>query len=101
MPGECPAPLQLCFAILPKQLIRYSHFCCRYGVEDTDIVTHPNDYFDKAMALAEEKAANAGNKQQQSQSQSQSSQSQSQPLSQGGSGASPVSQGLKAFANGA
>ena len=79
-------------------------FNARYGVEDTDVVTHPNDYYDKAMLLNEEKAARAANPAGASQSQSQAG------GSQGSQGSSPMqgvantqggklSAGLAQFAN--
>ena len=43
------------------QIACQKSFNGRFNVEDEDVVTNPNDYFDKAMALAEQQgAAGAG-----------------------------------------
>ena len=43
------------------QIACQKSFNGRYNVEDEDVITNPNDYFDKAMALAEQAAHTAAN----------------------------------------
>jgi hypothetical protein len=63
------APTQLTWycGVRSAKLAKEEHFqiACqksfngRYDTEDDDVVTHPNDYFDRAMALGEEAASSS------------------------------------------
>jgi len=67
------------------QLACQKSFHGRYKVEDDgDVVTHPNDYYDKAMALLEDKAegSDGSNSQQQSQTSQMLEQKNCEPRGQ-------------------